>query len=119
MADLKITLVRSPIGRKPKHRLTVQALGLRKMGATVIQQDNPAIRGMVHQVGYLLKVEESTEKAVAAKPVAKEAEKPAAPAKPAAEKPAKAEKPAAAKPAVKKAADKPAAPKKAKKEASA
>jgi large subunit ribosomal protein L30 len=58
MAELKITLVRSPIGRKPKHRLTVQALGLRKMGATVTQKDTPAIRGMIHQVGYLLTVEE-------------------------------------------------------------
>jgi large subunit ribosomal protein L30 len=57
MADLKITLVRSPIGRKPKHRLTVQALGLRKLGASVVQKDNPAIRGMIHQIGYLLKVE--------------------------------------------------------------
>ncbi|MCL2500622.1 MAG: 50S ribosomal protein L30 [Defluviitaleaceae bacterium] len=58
MADLKITLVRSPIGCKPKHRLTVQALGLRKLGASVTQKDNPAIRGMIHQIGYLLKVEE-------------------------------------------------------------
>ncbi|MCL2603458.1 MAG: 50S ribosomal protein L30 [Defluviitaleaceae bacterium] len=58
MADLKITLVRSPIGCKPKHRLTVQALGLRKLGAAVTQKDNPAIRGMIRQIGYLLKVEE-------------------------------------------------------------
>jgi large subunit ribosomal protein L30 len=58
MVDLKITLVRSPIGCKPKHKLTVQALGLRKMGASVTQKDNPAIRGMIRQVGYLLKVEE-------------------------------------------------------------
>jgi large subunit ribosomal protein L30 len=58
MADLKITLVRSPIGRKPKHKLTVQALGLRKLGASVVHKDNPAVRGMIHQIGYLLKVEE-------------------------------------------------------------
>ena len=58
MAELKITLVKSPIGCKPKHRLTVQALGLRKLGATVTQKDNPAIRGMVHQIRYLLNVEE-------------------------------------------------------------
>ena len=58
MADLKITLVRSPIGCKPKHRLTVLALGLRKLGASVTQKNNPAIRGMINQIGYLLKVEE-------------------------------------------------------------
>jgi len=58
MADLQITLVRSTIGIKPKHKLTVAALGLRKTNSTVIQKDNPAIRGMIHQVRHLLKVEE-------------------------------------------------------------
>ena len=55
---IKITLVRSPIGSKPKHRSTIQALGLRKLHATVTQQDNPAIRGMIHHVKHLIKVEE-------------------------------------------------------------
>jgi len=55
---LKITLVRSPIGAKPKHRATVQALGLRKIHASVEQKDNPAIRGMIHHVKHLIKVEE-------------------------------------------------------------
>ena len=58
MAELQITLVRSTIGVKPKHKLTVEALGLRKLNSTVIQKDNPAIRGMIHQVRHLLKVEE-------------------------------------------------------------
>ncbi len=59
MADkLKITLVKSPIGAKPKHRRTVEALGLRKMHKTVEMPDNPAVRGMIAQVGYMLKVEE-------------------------------------------------------------
>jgi len=58
MAQLQITLVRSTIGVKPKHKLTVEALGLRKLNSTVVQKDNPAIRGMVHQVRHLLKVEE-------------------------------------------------------------
>ena len=58
MASLHITLVRSPIGAKPKHRLTVKALGLKKLHVTVVQKDNPAIRGMVDQVRHLLKVEE-------------------------------------------------------------
>ena len=55
---LKITLVKSTIGAKPKHKKTVQALGLRKLNSSVIQQDNVAIRGMVNQVCHLVKVEE-------------------------------------------------------------
>ncbi len=59
MADkLRVTLVRSPIGAKPKHRRTVEALGLRKMQKTVELPDNPAVRGMIAQVSYMLKVEE-------------------------------------------------------------
>jgi large subunit ribosomal protein L30 len=56
---LRITLVRSPIGAKPKHRATVEALGLRKLHMTVEQKDNPAIRGMIHRVKHLIKVEEA------------------------------------------------------------
>ena len=58
MAEIKITLVKSTIGAIPKHKKTVQALGLRKMISSVIQQDNAAIRGMLHQVSHLVKVEE-------------------------------------------------------------
>ncbi len=59
MADkLRITLVKSPIGAVPKHRRTIEALGLRKMNKTVEVPDNPAIRGMVRQVKHLVKVEE-------------------------------------------------------------
>ncbi|MDL2260298.1 50S ribosomal protein L30 [Deltaproteobacteria bacterium OttesenSCG-928-K17] len=56
--ELKITQVRSTIGRIPAHRRTVRALGLRRIGHTVTQKDGPAIRGMINTVGYLLKVEE-------------------------------------------------------------
>jgi large subunit ribosomal protein L30 len=55
---LKITLTRSPIGAKPKHRATIEALGLRKMHSSVTQKDNVAIRGMVHRVRHLVTVEE-------------------------------------------------------------
>lgn len=59
MADkLKITLVKSTIGCVPKHKKIVEALGLRKVNHTVEQPDNAAVRGMIKQVGYLLKVEE-------------------------------------------------------------
>lgn len=59
MADkLKITLVKSPIGAVPKHRATVEALGLKKLNKTVEMPDNAAVRGMVAQVQHLVKVEE-------------------------------------------------------------
>lgn len=59
MADkLKITLVKSTIGAIPKHRKTVEALGLKKMHRTVELPDNAATRGMVQQVRHLVKVEE-------------------------------------------------------------
>lgn len=56
--EIKITQVRSTIGRLPAHRRTVKALGLRRIGHTVVQKDNPAIRGMINTVSYLLKVDE-------------------------------------------------------------
>ncbi|WP_374336922.1 50S ribosomal protein L30 [Methyloversatilis sp.] len=59
MADktLKVTLVKSLIGRKQDHRATVRGLGLRRMHHTVVLEDTPAVRGMVTKVSYLLKVE--------------------------------------------------------------
>ena len=60
MADkLKITLVKSTIGCVPKHKKTVEAMGLRKLNHTVELPDNASTCGMVKQVGYLLKVEEA------------------------------------------------------------
>ena len=60
MADkLKVTLVKSPIGCVPKHRRTVEALGLKKVNKTVELPDNAAVRGMVNQVSSLVKVEEA------------------------------------------------------------
>ena len=58
MADLKITLVKSTIGAVPKHKKTVEALGLKKLNKTVVLPDNAATRGMVKQVSDLVKVEE-------------------------------------------------------------
>ena len=61
MADkkLKITLVKSTIGAVPKNRATVESMGLRKIGKSVVLPDNDATRGQIRQVGYLLKVEEA------------------------------------------------------------
>ncbi|MCI9319325.1 MAG: 50S ribosomal protein L30 [Lachnospiraceae bacterium] len=63
MADkkLKITLVKSTIGAVPKNRATVQSMGLRKIGKSIILPDNAATRGQIRQVGHLLKVEEIEE----------------------------------------------------------
>ena len=58
MAKLKITLVKSLIGRKDSHIATANALGLKKIGKTVEHEDTPQIRGMINKVDYLLKVEE-------------------------------------------------------------
>ncbi|MCA1754143.1 MAG: 50S ribosomal protein L30 [Spirochaeta sp.] len=55
---VKITLVRSPIGRRPSHRATVRSLGLRKIGQTVEKEVNPAIMGMVQTVSYMVSAEE-------------------------------------------------------------
>ena len=58
MADkLRITLVKSPIGAIPKHKATVEALGLRKLNKTVELPDNDAVRGMIWHVKHLVKVE--------------------------------------------------------------
>ena len=56
--ELKITLVKSTIGALPKHRKTVQALGLKKLNSSVVRQNNAATLGMVNQVKHLVKVEE-------------------------------------------------------------
>ena len=59
MADkLKITLVKSTIGAIPKHRATVEALGLKKLNKSVDLPNNDATKGMINQVKHLVKVEE-------------------------------------------------------------
>ena len=59
MANLKVTLVKSPIGAVPKRKKTVEAMGLRKVNKTVELPDNAATRGMIKQVSHLVKVEEA------------------------------------------------------------
>ncbi len=55
---LRVTLVRSTIGRPWRQKLTVRALGLRKIHQTVEHSDTPQIRGMIAKVNHLVKVEE-------------------------------------------------------------
>lgn len=59
MAKLKITLIKGISNSLKNHQLTVQALGLRKIGQVVEQEDNAAIRGMIQKVRHLVKVEEA------------------------------------------------------------
>jgi len=55
---IKVTLIKSPIGYSERQKGTVRALGLRKMGQTKEHEDTPAVRGMIHKVLHLVKVEE-------------------------------------------------------------
>ena len=56
--SLKITLIRSTIGQKPKARATVRSLGLRRIRHTVERPDTAEVRGMVHAVRHLVEIEE-------------------------------------------------------------
>ena len=56
MSDIKITLTKSVIGAMPKHRKTIQALGLSKTGRSVVKRDDAAIRGMINKVSHLVTV---------------------------------------------------------------
>lgn len=54
---IRVTQVRSTIGRLKAHKACVAGLGLRRIGHTVEVEDTPAVRGMINKVSYLLKVE--------------------------------------------------------------
>ncbi|GAA0305113.1 MULTISPECIES: 50S ribosomal protein L30 [Psychrosphaera] len=54
---IKVTQIRSSIGRLPKHKATLRGLGLRRINHTVELEDTACVRGMVNQVQYMVKVE--------------------------------------------------------------
>lgn len=56
---IKITQIRSRIGRLPKHKATILGLGLRRINHTVIRENTPEICGMIKKISYMLKVEEA------------------------------------------------------------
>ena len=58
MKKIKITLVKSPIDRSERQKLTVEALGLNKMNSSKEVEATPQILGMVRKVNHLVKVEE-------------------------------------------------------------
>ncbi len=55
-ALIKITLVRSPSGRLPKHKACLKGLGLRRMWHTVEVEDTPSIRGMINKISYMIRI---------------------------------------------------------------
>lgn len=55
---VKVTQVKSSIGRLPKHRATLKGLGLRRINHTVELEDTPSVRGMINKVHYMIKVED-------------------------------------------------------------
>jgi large subunit ribosomal protein L30 len=55
---LRITQVRSSIGTTARHRGTLRALGLGRIGRATVREDSPALRGMLRRVAYMVRVEE-------------------------------------------------------------
>lgn len=58
MAEVKVTLIKSHIGRPPKQKAVLNGMGLNKINKTVVLQDTPEIRGMINKVSHLVKLEE-------------------------------------------------------------
>lgn len=58
---LKITRIRSDIGRPERQRATMRHLGLRKMNDTVVREDSAPLRGMIEKVAHMVKVEQVEE----------------------------------------------------------
>jgi large subunit ribosomal protein L30 len=55
---VKVTQIKSSIGRLPKHRATLKGLGLRRINHTVELEDTPSVRGMINKINYMIKVED-------------------------------------------------------------
>ena len=58
MKKIKVILKKSPLNKIRKHKLTLKALGLTKIGKSRILPDNDAVRGMINKVSYMLEVKE-------------------------------------------------------------
>mgnify|MGYP001474388591 CR=1 FL=1 len=58
MGKIKVTLIKSTIGRLEVQQKTVEALGLKKIGSSNVFEDGPEIRGMIYRVRHLVKVDE-------------------------------------------------------------
>lgn len=58
MGQIKITLIKSKLGHVKNQQATVEALGLKKIGSSVVRVDDAVVRGMINKVSHLIKVEE-------------------------------------------------------------
>ena len=58
MSQLKVTQVKSVIGTKRNHRESLRTLGLHKISQSVVREDSPQVRGLIHTVRHLVTVEE-------------------------------------------------------------
>lgn len=65
MADLTVTLIKSPIGNRPNARATVLAMGLRRLHQSVVIPDNHSTRGMIASVSHLVRVEAGSQQVCA------------------------------------------------------
>ncbi|KPJ72202.1 50S ribosomal protein L30 [candidate division TA06 bacterium DG_78] len=61
MKKIRVILKKSPINKIEKHKLTLKALGLTKIGKSRVFPDNEAVRGMINQVSYMVEVQEITD----------------------------------------------------------
>ncbi len=55
---VKVTQIKSSIGRLPKHKASLAGLGLRRINHTVEVEDTPSVRGMINAVNYMVRVED-------------------------------------------------------------
>ncbi|QJC28672.1 50S ribosomal protein L30 [Enterobacteriaceae endosymbiont of Plateumaris consimilis] len=56
LKNIKITQIKSSIGRLPKHKATLNCLGLKRIGHTVIKKKSPIILGMIKKIFYMIKI---------------------------------------------------------------
>jgi len=56
--QIRITQIKSVIGATPLHKKTMEAIGFRRTNQTLVKNDTPQLRGMIHQVSHLVRVEE-------------------------------------------------------------
>jgi large subunit ribosomal protein L30 len=61
MKKIKVILKKSPINKLKRHKLTLRALGLTKIGKSRVLPDNDAVRGMINRVSYMVEVQEITD----------------------------------------------------------
>jgi len=61
MSPIKVTQTKSVIGSKEGHKRTVRSLGLKRIRDSRVHEDTPQMRGMIHKVRHLVKVEEVEE----------------------------------------------------------